>query len=95
MDTFAGNSAHPTHSVVSLDFTHVYYDENDIVSLVFAWISLAPQALLIIYATLITSRREAETILLLGGQIGCELVNNYLKRVIKEERPRCKYIMHA
>ena len=75
------------YSKTALDVSLIYYDSNDWLSYIFAWISLTPQTILIIYATLILSRREAETVLLLGGQVGCELVNNYLKKIIREERP--------
>lgn len=46
-----------------------------------------PQALCIVYATLIWSTREAEVMLMFAGQLGCEAVNFALKRIIKEERP--------
>lgn len=46
-----------------------------------------PQALCIVYATLIWSTREAEVVLMFAGQLGCEAVNFALKRLIKEERP--------
>jgi hypothetical protein len=73
-----------------LDFTHVVYNVEDPLSLVFAMISLVPQVLVIVYATLIFSRREAETIMMFGGQVACELINAYLKTVLKQERPRSK-----
>jgi dolichyldiphosphatase len=47
-----------------------------------------PQALCIVYATLIWSTREVEVALMFAGQLGCEAVNFALKRLIKEERPR-------
>lgn len=46
-----------------------------------------PQALCIVYVTLIWSTREAEVVLMFGGQLACEAVNFALKRLIKEERP--------
>lgn len=52
-----------------------------------AWLALVPQALCIVYATLIWSTREAEVILMFAGQLACEAVNFALKRIIKEERP--------
>lgn len=47
-----------------------------------------PQALCIVYVTLIWSTREAEVLLMFGGQLACEAVNFALKRLIKEERPQ-------
>lgn len=46
-----------------------------------------PQALCVVYATLVWSTREAEVVLMFAGQLGCEAVNFALKRLIKEERP--------
>jgi dolichyldiphosphatase len=75
-------------AMIPLDFTYVAYDPSDLMSMVFAIISLTPQVILVVYATLICSRREAESIMMLGGQFACELVNIYLKRIIKQERPK-------
>lgn len=47
-----------------------------------------PQALCVVYATLIFSTREAEIVLAFIGQLGCEALNLVLKRIIREERPR-------
>lgn len=47
-----------------------------------------PQALCIVYVTLIWSTREAEVLLMFAGQLACEAVNFALKRLIKEERPQ-------
>ncbi|PSR90821.1 PAP2 superfamily-domain-containing protein, partial [Coniella lustricola] len=74
-------------ALASLSLTHVYYDPSDPVSYLCAWLALVPQALCIVYATLIWSTREAEVMLLFGGQLACEAVNFALKRLIKEERP--------
>lgn len=46
-----------------------------------------PQALCVVYATLMWSTREAEVILMFAGQMACEALNFALKRLIKEERP--------
>lgn len=61
---------------------------DDPVSLVCAWLALVPQALCVVYATLIWSTREAEVALMFAGQLACEAVNFALKRLIKEDRPR-------
>lgn len=63
-------------------------DPTDPVSYVCAWLALAPQALCVVYVTLIWSSREAEVALLFAGQLACEAINFALKRLIKEERPR-------
>jgi dolichyldiphosphatase len=71
----------------SLKVTHVYYNPSDPFSLALAFLALIPQALMVIYVTLIYARREIEVVLMLVGQLLCELVNLILKRVIKEDRP--------
>ncbi|KAK3350895.1 phosphatidic acid phosphatase type 2/haloperoxidase [Neurospora tetraspora] len=73
--------------LASLSLTHVYYNPDDPISLLCAWLALAPQALCVVYATLIWSTREAEVILMFAGQLACEAANFALKRLIKEERP--------
>ncbi|TDZ31671.1 putative dolichyldiphosphatase [Colletotrichum spinosum] len=77
-----------TRPLASLSLTHVYYDPDDPLSLVCAWLALLPQALCIVYVTLIWSTREVEIALMFAGQLGCEAINFALKRLIKEERPR-------
>ncbi|OTA00387.1 hypothetical protein A9Z42_0086570 [Trichoderma parareesei] len=77
-----------TGTLASLSVTHVYYDPNDYVSLLCAYLALLPQALCVVYATLIFSTREAEICLAFAGQLACEALNFLLKRIIKEERPR-------
>lgn len=81
--------ASPTNMAIrSLELFEVYYDDSDPLALLCAVASLVPQIILIIYATLIFSRREMETLMLLGGQVACEVANNILKRQIKQDRPR-------
>ncbi|KAG5918639.1 hypothetical protein E4U42_006785 [Claviceps africana] len=77
-----------TAPLASLSLTHVYYDPHDPVSLLCAYLALLPQALCIVYATLILSTREVEIVFMFAGQMGCEALNFLLKRLIKEERPR-------
>lgn len=73
--------------LASLSLTHVYYDPEDNISYLCAWLALVPQALCIVYVTLIWSTREAEVALMFAGQLACEAANFVLKRLIKEERP--------
>lgn len=77
-----------TSTLASLSVTHVYYDPDDYLSLLCAYLALLPQALCVVYATLIFSTREAEICLAFAGQLACEALNFVLKRIIKEERPR-------
>ncbi|OAA66105.1 dolichyl pyrophosphate phosphatase [Cordyceps fumosorosea ARSEF 2679] len=74
--------------LASLSITHVYYDPNDRLSLLCAYLALLPQALGVVYLTLIFASREVEVALLFAGQLACEALNFALKRLIKEDRPR-------
>ncbi|KAK3308816.1 PAP2 superfamily-domain-containing protein [Chaetomium strumarium] len=74
--------------LASLSLTHVYYNPEDPLSYLCAFLSLLPQALCVVYATLLWSTREAEVLLMFAGQLACEAVNFALKRLIKEERPK-------
>jgi dolichyldiphosphatase len=74
--------------LASLAVTHVYYNPADPLSFISACLALIPQALMVIYVTLIYSRREIEVVLMLIGQLVNELANWILKRLIKEERPK-------
>ncbi|KAL1889422.1 hypothetical protein Sste5346_008906 [Sporothrix stenoceras] len=78
-------------ALASLSLTHVYYDPNDLTSYICAWLALVPQAIIIVYVTLVWSTREAEVTLAFAGQLVCEAVNFVLKRIIKEERPQHHY----
>lgn len=73
--------------LASLSLTHVYYDPEDNISYLCAWLALVPQALCIVYVTLIWSTREAEVALMFAGQMACEAANFVLKRLLKQERP--------
>lgn len=67
----------------------------DRISIISAWLALVPQALCIIYVTLIWSTREIEVILMFAGQMACELLNFGLKRWIREERPQRKLTINC
>lgn len=62
-------------------------DPSDPISYLCAFLALVPQALCVVYATLLWSTREAEVLLMFAGQLVCEALNFALKRLIKEERP--------
>lgn len=68
-------------------------DQNprDPLSYLAAWLALVPQALCVIYVTLIWASREVEVLLMFAGQVGCEALNFGLKRWIREERPKRTY----
>ncbi|EEP78698.1 conserved hypothetical protein [Uncinocarpus reesii 1704] len=74
--------------LASLSLTHVHYNPEDPISYLCAFLSLVPQALVVIYVTLVWSSREVEVLLMLAGQMVCEALNFGLKRLIRQERPQ-------
>ncbi|KAI4099384.1 MAG: hypothetical protein L6R37_006012 [Teloschistes peruensis] len=76
--------------LTSFSVTHVSYDASDPVAYLCAWLALVPQILFVVYTTLIWSTREVEIVLMFAGQMGCEVLNFLLKRIIKGERPPSK-----
>ncbi|KAI9471825.1 MAG: phosphatidic acid phosphatase type 2/haloperoxidase [Benjaminiella poitrasii] len=78
---------HEGHGLASISLTHVYFNPLDKVSYAFAYITLAPIAILVFYASAIVSRREMAGILMLLGQLTNEAVNYVLKETIEQERP--------
>lgn len=73
---------------IPLDFSHVYYDQDDFpVSFLMACLTLIPQVILVIYPTIILSRREMEACMMFTGQLLNEVLNMYLKQHLKQNRP--------
>jgi len=81
--------------LISLHLTHVYYNPADPLSFISAHLALVPQALMVIYVTLIYARREIDVLLMFVGQVGSELANYILKHIIREERPQGIYSFNA
>lgn len=74
----------------TIALTHVFYNPSDHVSHFFAYITLAPIAILVFYASVIVSRRELAGIFILLGQLSNEAFNFLLKQLIEQERPHSK-----
>ena len=81
--------------LASLSLTHVYYDPNDLISYICAYLALVPQGLVVVYAALIWSTREIEILLMFAGQMSCEALNWLLKRWFQEERPSRAYLLQS
>ncbi|KAF7727106.1 hypothetical protein EC973_008069 [Apophysomyces ossiformis] len=73
--------------LASLSLTHVQFDSQDNVAYAFAYITLAPLAILVFYASIIVSRRELAGIFMLLGQLLNEGLNAILKEYLKIARP--------
>ncbi|EAS27578.2 PAP2 domain-containing protein [Coccidioides immitis RS] len=74
--------------LASFSLTHVHYNPEDPLSYLCAFLSLVPQAIVVVYVALIWASREVEVLFMFAGQILCEALNFGLKRVIRQERPQ-------
>ncbi|KAI8577659.1 hypothetical protein K450DRAFT_251152 [Umbelopsis ramanniana AG] len=73
--------------LTSLSLTHVQFHPNDLLGEALAYITLAPLAILVFYASIIVSRREVAAILFLVGQLSSEGLNATLKEYLQVSRP--------
>mmetsp|Transcript_16933 Transcript_16933/g.23685 ORF Transcript_16933/g.23685 Transcript_16933/m.23685 type:complete len:215 (-) Transcript_16933:187-831(-) len=74
-------------AVEAFSLTYVVYDGGVSGHKVLALITLCPIFLIVAYLTLIYSRRQIQTIIMLIGQLANEAANSVLKQHIKESRP--------
>lgn len=77
-------------TLTSLSLTHVQFHPNDLLGEALAYVTLAPLAILVFYASVIVSRREIAGILFLAGQLSCEALNALLKEYLQIARPNGK-----
>ncbi|KAF9414949.1 hypothetical protein BGZ94_000231 [Podila epigama] len=77
----------PHHTLTSLSLTHVQFSEDDIVSKIFAHLTLSPLAITCGYVAVILTTRDLTPILMLAGQALNECINFVLKRLVKQARP--------
>ena len=70
-----------------LELTLVTYVEDDTLSLLFAFGSLVPQALVVVLLTLVLSRRELQRVYLLAGLTLSTGLNDLVKDSIRLPRP--------
>ncbi|CAG8694468.1 4757_t:CDS:2 [Cetraspora pellucida] len=83
-------SSSETQSLISLSLTNVEFDSSDPIAYAFAYITLSPLVILVVYPTIIVARREVASINMFIGQFSCEILNAVLKRWLKEKRPTDK-----
>lgn len=68
-------------------FTYVTYDDGDPVGAAAALLSLTPIFLIVTYAVLLVSRREAHVAFVLAGQLLNGVLNGLLKAALAQPRP--------
>lgn len=88
-------TGHEGHALASISLTHVYFNPLDKVSYAFAYITLAPIAILVFYASVVVARREMAGILILLGQLLNEALNYMLKEHIEQDRPYGNYMRNV
>ncbi|OUM53940.1 hypothetical protein BVG19_g3276 [[Candida] boidinii] len=72
---------------IAFDYTLVLYKKDDIVSEFLALWSLYPIGVLIFYFSWFISTREIEPCIIAGGQVINDIINIFLKKMIKFNRP--------
>lgn len=77
----------PHHTLTSLSITHVQFAQDDLLSKLFAYVTLSPLAILCGYVAVIITSRDLKPAVMLAGQLANELVNLILKRLVKQARP--------
>ncbi|KAJ3364233.1 Dolichyldiphosphatase 1 [Kappamyces sp. JEL0680] len=83
-------SSPPTVETLNLkpfSLTHVMYEKDDVLGLLFAASTLLPLAMLVSYVTLIVETRRKTVGFMFAGQLLNEGVNAVVKRIVKEPRP--------
>lgn len=76
-------AGHEGHGLASISLTHVYFNPLDKISYAFAYITLAPIAIMVFYASVIVSRREMAGILMLAGQLLNGALNYVLLSMVR------------
>ncbi|KAG7397886.1 Dolichyldiphosphatase 1 [Phytophthora boehmeriae] len=71
----------------AFELTWVVYDPTDPWGIILALFTLSPIFIMIMYATLVTSQRDLDTISMLTGQMITVVLNKVLKKIINQPRP--------
>ncbi|KAF9905794.1 hypothetical protein EC991_001270 [Linnemannia zychae] len=77
----------PHHTLTSLSITHVQFAQDDILSKLFAFVTLSPLAIMCAYVAIVITSRDLKPAVMLAGQVANEAVNLVLKRIVKQARP--------
>lgn len=72
---------------IPFDETYILYDKDDKIGLICCILGLTPMLLLQSYLTWFIMLRDFESVIFTVGQLSNELINQILKRIIKQERP--------
>ncbi|KAG9325867.1 hypothetical protein KVV02_006861 [Mortierella alpina] len=82
-----GSKIPPHHTLTSVSLTHVQFAQGDLISQFFAYVTLSPLALVCGYVAIIITSRDIKPAVMFAGQLANEVVNQILKRLVKEARP--------
>ncbi|KAF9189733.1 hypothetical protein BGZ50_000602 [Haplosporangium sp. Z 11] len=75
------------HTLTSLSITHVQFRQDDIFAKLLAYVTLSPLAIICGYAAVILTSRDLKPLVMFAGQLANEVVNQILKRLVKQARP--------
>ncbi|KAG0210573.1 Dolichyldiphosphatase 1 [Mortierella sp. GBA30] len=86
---FSGSASKipPHHTLTSVSLTHVQFPQGDLLSKLFAYVTLSPMALVCGYVAVIITSRDLKPAVMFAGQLANEIVNQILKRLVKQARP--------
>ncbi|KAF9955606.1 hypothetical protein BGZ72_003588 [Mortierella alpina] len=77
----------PHHTLTSLSLTHVQFTQGDLISQFYAFVTLSPMVLVSGYVCIILVTRDIKPAVMFAGQLANEVINQILKRLVKEARP--------
>ncbi|KAL6941915.1 hypothetical protein ACO0QE_003077 [Hanseniaspora vineae] len=75
------------HNLIPFDDTYVLYNANDIFSFLSCYFTLLPIFIMVFYFSWFVITREVEACYMAGGHVVNDIVNNIVKKIIKEPRP--------
>jgi dolichyldiphosphatase len=76
----------------SFSLTHVSYVEGDTIGKLLALVTLSPIFIIVMYSTILMTRRDIQTLFIVIGQLLNVFLNLTLKKLIKEPRPQERYL---
>ncbi|KAH3679864.1 hypothetical protein WICMUC_000607 [Wickerhamomyces mucosus] len=75
------------YTPIPFDDTYVLYNAEDPISLISVFFTLLPIGILIFYLSWFITSREIEPVIMAGGQVINDILNNIIKNNIKQDRP--------
>jgi len=74
-------------NLIPFDDTYVLYNGDDVFSFISCYFTLLPIFIMVFYFSWFVVTRELEACVLAGGHVVNDIVNNIVKKIIKQPRP--------